>query len=291
MASSKDKMEATKFKWTTENEKIFCDICIKFIRKNGRGSFKWKEISKEFEVATNIRCLEKSLKNKFDFMKSDWRIWKFLKFGETGLGSFPVTGKLSCSNEWWDRKIKEKPEAKKFRNKSIDPSIEEYWNQLFDDSYASGEEVVAPSVNPDFVELVALKYLNKVLEAPKYQAKVLEIHNQTNVLEKHKYRVKLKGAAKLGCQIETLISQSHKALEIMQFDDDTSKQVNGSSTIATAMSIINRMVMEGVLEKGSELWCFAACLVENETRREIFLNMEDDESRKIWLTYMHSKEK
>ncbi|XP_058747077.1 uncharacterized protein LOC131620071 [Vicia villosa] len=66
----------------------------------------------------------------------------------------PITGKLSCSNEWWDRKIKEKPEAKKFRNKSIDPSIEEYWNQLFDDSYASGEEVVAPSVNSDFVEPV-----------------------------------------------------------------------------------------------------------------------------------------
>jgi hypothetical protein len=39
-------------------------------------------------------------------MKKDWRIWRFLKFGETGLGWDPVTGKLSCSDDWWDRKIK-----------------------------------------------------------------------------------------------------------------------------------------------------------------------------------------
>jgi len=29
-----------------------------------------------------------------------------LKFGETGLGWDPLTGKLSCSDEWWDGKTK-----------------------------------------------------------------------------------------------------------------------------------------------------------------------------------------
>jgi hypothetical protein len=78
---------------------------------------------------------------------------------------------------------------------------------------------------------------------------------------------------------------------MMHSDGNASKQVSGSSTIATAMTVINMMVTKGVLKKGSELWCFAACLIENESRREIFLNMEDDESRKLWLEYMHSKEK
>lgn len=87
-------------------------------------------------------------------MKKDWRLWKFLKFGETGLGWDPLTGKLSCSDEWLDRKIKEKPEAKKFRNKSIDPSLEELWNQLFEDSYADGTENVAPSMDPNSVRPV-----------------------------------------------------------------------------------------------------------------------------------------
>lgn len=109
MASSKDKLEGLRFKWSDdpEYEKKFCELCIKFIRINGRGSsFKWKEIHQEFEEAINRKVPSKTLKNKFDKMRKDWRIWKFLKYGETGLGWDPVTGKLSCSNEWWDRKIK-----------------------------------------------------------------------------------------------------------------------------------------------------------------------------------------
>lgn len=39
-------------------------------------------------------------------MKKDWRNWKFLRFEETGLGWDPVMGKVSGTDEWWDRKIK-----------------------------------------------------------------------------------------------------------------------------------------------------------------------------------------
>ncbi|KEH28912.1 hypothetical protein MtrunA17_Chr4g0007281 [Medicago truncatula] len=115
--------------------------------------------------------------------------------------------------------------------------------------------------------------------------------NMTNQpIKGNRKRKRSGGAAKLGGQIETLISQSNKALEIMQSGGFISKQVDGSSNIATAMTVINRMVTKGVLEKGGELWCFATCLIENETRREIFLNMgDDDDSRKSWITYLHSK--
>ncbi|CAK8563945.1 unnamed protein product [Lathyrus sativus] len=104
-------------------------------------------------------------------------------------------------------------------------------------------------------------------------------------------RKQIGGTVKLGGKIETLMSQSHKALKIMQSDGNASKEVNSSSTIATTMIVINRMVTDGVLKKGSELWCFGACLIENELKRKIFLNMADDESRNLWLTYIHSKEK
>lgn len=106
MDSSKDTVEGINFRWTDEYEKIFCELCIKFIRKNGRVSFRWKEINQEFETMVNRKCSCKSMKNKYDAMKKDWRIWKFLKFGETGLGYNSATGKLNCSQEWWDRKIK-----------------------------------------------------------------------------------------------------------------------------------------------------------------------------------------
>ncbi|CAA0826440.1 Unknown protein [Striga hermonthica] len=77
-------------------------------------------------------------------MKKDWRLWKYLKAGETGLGWDPTTGKLDFSDEWWERKVKEKPEAKKFRNKAIHPSIEEQWDRLFGDTVATGS-ALAPS--------------------------------------------------------------------------------------------------------------------------------------------------
>lgn len=96
----------TNFRWTDEHEKIICELCIKFIRKNGRVSFKWIEINQEFEAIIKRKIHQKALKNKYDAMKRDWRSWKSLKFGETGLGWDPLTGKLSCSDEWWERKIK-----------------------------------------------------------------------------------------------------------------------------------------------------------------------------------------
>ncbi|GER49316.1 zinc finger C3HC4-type RING finger family protein [Striga asiatica] len=52
---------------------------------------------------------------------------------------------IDCSDEWWERKIKEKLEAKKFRNKAIHPSIEEEWDRLFGDTIATGSACVAPS--------------------------------------------------------------------------------------------------------------------------------------------------
>lgn len=97
--------------------------------------------------------------------------------------------------------------------------------------------------------------------------------------------------AKLIGQIETLVSYSNRALEILQSYGSVSKHGNASSTIAAAMTVINRMPTECDLEKGTELWCFTVCLIENEVRREIFLNLKDDDSRKTWLMYMHAREK
>ncbi|KAJ9558138.1 hypothetical protein OSB04_012752 [Centaurea solstitialis] len=92
------------------------------------------------------------MKNKYDAMKKDWRLWKYLKRGETGLGWNSTTGKLECSNEWWENKLKEKPEAKKFRFKGLSPLLEERWDHLFGDAVATGESCVAPSLTPEFVD-------------------------------------------------------------------------------------------------------------------------------------------
>ncbi|CAH1428643.1 unnamed protein product [Lactuca virosa] len=87
--------------WNNENIVIFCDVCIDYIAKNRRGQLmRWKEIEDLFTERIGKRYHSKSLKNKYDSMKKDWRIWKFLKTGEPDLGWNPTTGKLDCPDEW-----------------------------------------------------------------------------------------------------------------------------------------------------------------------------------------------
>ncbi|CAL0310179.1 unnamed protein product [Lupinus luteus] len=54
-------------------------------------------------------------------------------------------------------------------------------------------------------------------------------------------------------------------------------QVNNAKRV---MNVINNM--DG-LESGSTLWCQALYLLEDPTRREIFLAMKDDASRLAWI--------
>lgn len=56
-------------------------------------------------------------------------------------------------------------------------------------------------------------------------------------------------------------------------------------SISAAVSEINRMVDEGILTMGSELWGFALDLLEVEARRGMFLSMRDDACRMAWLRY------
>ena len=49
-------------------------------------------------------------------------------------------------------------------------------------------------------------------------------------------------------------------------------------SVAT-MNVINHMVVDGVLLKGNDLWCYSHHLLENVVRKEMFLNMEHDECR------------
>ncbi|KAL5125330.1 hypothetical protein HKD37_02G005563 [Glycine soja] len=107
MTSTNDNTQGINFKWIDERKKNLCELCIKFIRKNGCVTFKWNHINQESEVIINHKCFYKTLKNKYDYMK---------------IGTFerwdPTTKKFSGSKKWWDKKIKDKkPEVKKFRSK------------------------------------------------------------------------------------------------------------------------------------------------------------------------------
>ncbi|KMS95578.1 hypothetical protein BVRB_006960 [Beta vulgaris subsp. vulgaris] len=283
----------------------------------------------------------------------------------------------------------EKPEVKKFRNKGIAPEIEDLWNRLYQDGYATGEHVVSTSIDPSSVIVVNVEdersgqdndegvnendkstqdgiypeyypdldnvdsqgpnfYSNLLKDVssqvPSFsvsgdwgtQASDLGVSGSSNthipnadcqdttagsepsnlkgrngtrcskqpqkcgtrttkpIPMKRKGR-QSSGSAMLSSHINTMVNTCSRALELMESDADHLGSVKAQRTyndtsIATAMTIINDMcASECGLKKNSELWCCLVRLIEDGARREIFIKMDDDESRMTWLGYMHTQ--
>ena len=68
------------------------------------------------------------------------------------------------------------------------------------------------------------------------------------IKEKRKGR-QLEGAAKLSSQIDVLVSNTSTAMEILNSDDSSSKHDSVNSTVAAAITVINRMVAKNNMEK------------------------------------------
>ncbi|XP_048495545.1 uncharacterized protein LOC125495053 [Beta vulgaris subsp. vulgaris] len=336
--------EGTKevFKWSEEETIILCDICLLFIKNNGRSTFyKWKDIQIDVEkkIERDFNNLQ-TCKNKYDTMRKDWIKWKSLKSSETGLGWDPISGKIDATDEWWQRKIKENPDFKKFRHRGVSLELEKKWEELFGDSYASGENVYVPSMDPiedltvepensegeDIESLGADTYLGNsqftdallnednffqnFVEQAKGDSTLgnLGSNSQTNVegktngirgSKKDKKQpttspnnVQMKRSRRQSAGSSMLakeISEMTQCVKLMsQSSSTTNSSMNPSMfTISTAMNIINRMIDDHILEKLSDLWFYATNLIENATKREVFLSMEDDETRLIWLQRLY----
>jgi hypothetical protein len=58
-----------------------------------------------FNDQTGHALTKAQLKNKWDGIKKDWRIWKRL-ISEIGVGWKAELGTISAHDEWWTTKIK-----------------------------------------------------------------------------------------------------------------------------------------------------------------------------------------
>ncbi|KAL2931696.1 L10-interacting MYB domain-containing protein [Bienertia sinuspersici] len=131
--------------WLKENLYLFCDLCIEFAErsKGKRGStisqrMPWKVLEVEFQKRTNLAYDKNKLKNKWDWMRSRWSLWKALKGKETGLGWDHEKGTISASEEWWQMKIEENTQFRSFQEEGIETELEYKMEQLFGVSVAQG---------------------------------------------------------------------------------------------------------------------------------------------------------
>ncbi|XP_020597508.1 uncharacterized protein At2g29880-like [Phalaenopsis equestris] len=85
------------------------------------------------------------MKKKWDQLKKDWKLWKELKQGSTGMGWDPVKRTIDAPKEWWAKKLQAVPSAKKFKFVGIDPVMEEKLDGMFTGVLATETHAFTPN--------------------------------------------------------------------------------------------------------------------------------------------------
>ncbi|KAL6282524.1 hypothetical protein ACE6H2_013453 [Prunus campanulata] len=146
--SREEKEKQEKAKWDDKGTEVFIKICVAETLGGNRPSSHfnkvgWKNIIKKFNDITKRNYDYRQLKNKWTGLKKEWQLWTSLVAKETGLGWDPVKQTIKATDEWWDKKIKEKPEVARFRTHGL--KHVDQLDILFKDVAVTGEGAWAPS--------------------------------------------------------------------------------------------------------------------------------------------------
>ncbi|KAG8472539.1 hypothetical protein CXB51_034449 [Gossypium anomalum] len=79
------------------------------------------------------------LKNKWDTLKKEWRLWRELLKESTGIGWCPSKKTIDATEEWWAEKIQENPDFKGFKKKGIEPQLYKLMWQIFGGIVTTGK--------------------------------------------------------------------------------------------------------------------------------------------------------
>ncbi|KAK9006398.1 hypothetical protein V6N11_035439 [Hibiscus sabdariffa] len=252
---------------------------------------------KNFEKETRKSYTQKQLKNRWDILKKEWKLWKKLKEKDTGLGWNPIKGIVDASEEWWESRLKVVPEAQRFKLPSIDPELEDKLDQMFKGIVATGDKAWAPSsgiLPTDFVEHETLEeieednamdvvhMLSQVRcdennESPEIQSEptqnVQQKRKSTEAGPSHlktrkkKSSQQIGGAAKLSMQIDKLCSTA------ASMSEETSRlnPITDPFGIPQAVKILEELSEE--VPEASKLYFFALKLIANKEKRIVFLSI------------------
>ncbi|KAK1435917.1 hypothetical protein QVD17_01690 [Tagetes erecta] len=346
---SNDNGKRDYYKWTDESLVAMCEILNRHVTSNGKNTpFKWADHQLEFEKVIHHKFKSfTALRSKYDAMRVRYHLWKSLTNGEIRLQWNENTGKLDCSQDWWEKKIKENPEFKLIRKKQPSKELQEAWDQLFENDcvtpsvaptkadhlenvVSNGVECVVPSVDPnksnevnhvnhendddnddDDDDVSSERTLHSsqlgnldTEEATSFSNFVKEARQEDGLPPNHGSQNIVKTSIKpkpIPMKCKTRESeQATMRKEFMTRQNPTTQQstlkvvktpsVNqvGNSSISASISVINRMVDEGLMTSCSELWCFAVNLFEDNVKRELFMSLPDDVGRLAWLQYKHN---
>ncbi|KAG6718273.1 hypothetical protein I3842_04G142000 [Carya illinoinensis] len=145
--------QTTRVIWTDKMLENYVDICVSEIYAGNRpgthfNKIGWKNVVNKFSEKIGKEFCYKQLKNKWDRK-------------ETGLGWDPVKKTIDATDEWWDKKLQEIPEAAKFQNAGL-AHISKL-DIMFRGITATSEGAWAPSFGLDFEDAVRFDQDNDVM--------------------------------------------------------------------------------------------------------------------------------
>ncbi|KAK0574054.1 hypothetical protein LWI29_017640 [Acer saccharum] len=289
-----EKSGKSKASWSDDLVAIFCEICVKEVAKGNRpgthfDKIGWVNVINVFKEITGKDYDKRQLKNKWDSLKNDWKLWSSLLHKETGIGWDPTKKTVDAPPEWWQSKIEMNGEYRKFRDVGISPDMMDMYDKMFKGSTAVGNCVMIPSSTILLEETVGYSE-HDVMTVDKENEKDSQVDQDKGKKrtsdESEINRVvgglkgkkgKLGGAAKLSKQIDRLVQvvESRSTATPMQ-----------RTSIAEVMEIV--ATLPGA-EKGSKLWWFATELFCSQEKREMFSIMTDPDLKLQFLILNQKK--
>ncbi|KAK2658842.1 hypothetical protein Ddye_005375 [Dipteronia dyeriana] len=91
--------------WNDDLVAIYCEICVKEVAKGNRSGTHFHKIGgvnvvKVFKEITRRDYDKKQLKNKWNSLKTDWKLWSSLLHKETGIRWDPAKKTVDAPPEW-----------------------------------------------------------------------------------------------------------------------------------------------------------------------------------------------
>ncbi|KAL8216420.1 hypothetical protein R6Q57_023257 [Mikania cordata] len=296
------------FKWTDESLVAMCNILNKHRSINGQDpQFKWPDLQLEFEKISDHKFKSvTALRSKYDAMRKKYNLWKSLK---NGLQWNQTSGKLDCSDDWWEMKIKENPDFKSIRKNKPSRELQEAWDQLFENAVAnqvhhenleddgSSEHMTNASQFGNLKTEEATTFIVSVNKATQEDGlepnqgdgcepseKIVKISAKTKPIA---MKCSTRGPERTRMLKEIMTQQNGSQQRAFKVKKMPSVKQAGNSSISASVGVINRMVKDGLMTSCSELWCFAVDLFEDNVKRELFMSLPDDVGRLAWLQYKH----
>uniref|UniRef100_A0A2N9FS97 Myb/SANT-like domain-containing protein n=1 Tax=Fagus sylvatica TaxID=28930 RepID=A0A2N9FS97_FAGSY len=264
--------------WTPQQITIFCEACVDEVFKGNRPTTHfnkpgWRNIEANFKKNTGKEYPRIKFKHKWDTLKKDWVAWNKLKGSETGLGWDATKGTITATDEWWERKLTEVPEAAKFRERGLDNA--DLLDIMFKDTAATGNLAWAPSsgVLPSDLETPeeGLGDASGDLSSPDDDE--VETPSLTQpTQDKGKKRVSissLHGKRKKGGAATMLTHQLSRICEAVELRNSASLMEPRSSI----RDVMERVCTLDGAEKGSDLYLMAARIFQKREKREMFVVM------------------